>query len=88
MPDTSPEYYAHYGRMSTGNHALLVKLGKRIQTLRNKKGWTQTDMAAYLDMNRGHISDIERGKREVGIITLQIIARGLDTTMANLMKGL
>jgi transcriptional regulator with XRE-family HTH domain len=45
-------------------------------------------MAAYLDMNRGHISDIERGKREVGIITLQIIASGLDTTMANLMKGL
>ncbi len=44
-------------------------------------------MAAYLDMNRGHISDIERGKREVGIITLQIIASGLDTTMANLMKG-
>ncbi len=88
MPDTPPEYYAHYGRMSTGNHALLVKLGKRIQTLRKKKGWTQTDMAAYLDMNRGHISDIERGKREVGIITLQIIATGLDTTMANLMKGL
>jgi transcriptional regulator with XRE-family HTH domain len=88
MPDTPPEYYAHYGRMSTGNHALLVKLGKRIQALRKKKGWTQTDMAAYLDMNRGHISDIERGKREVGIITLQIIARGLDTTMANLMKGL
>jgi transcriptional regulator with XRE-family HTH domain len=45
-------------------------------------------MAAYLDMNRGHLSDIERGKREVGIITLQIIARGLDTSMANLLKGL
>lgn len=45
-------------------------------------------MAACLDMNRGHISDIERGKREVGIITLQIIATGLETTMANLLKGL
>jgi len=45
-------------------------------------------MAAYLDMNRGHISDIERGKREVGVITLQIIATGLDTTMAKLLKGL
>lgn len=74
--------------MSTGTHALLANLGKRIQVLRKKKGWTQTDMAAYLDMNRGHISDIERGKREVGIITLQIIAAGLDTTMANLLKGL
>jgi transcriptional regulator with XRE-family HTH domain len=45
-------------------------------------------MAVALDMNRGHISDIERGKREVGIITLQIIAAGLDTTMADLLKGL
>jgi hypothetical protein len=32
-------------------------------------------------------SDIEQGKREVGIITLQVIARGLDTTMAKLLKG-
>jgi transcriptional regulator with XRE-family HTH domain len=74
--------------MSSGNHALLVQLGKRIQVLRKKKGWTQTDMAVYLDMNRGHISDIERGKREVGIITLQVIAKGLDTTMSNLLKDL
>jgi transcriptional regulator with XRE-family HTH domain len=74
--------------MSTANHALLVKLGKRIQALRKKKGWTQTDMAVCLDMNRGHISDIERGKREVGIITLQVTATGLDTTMANLVRGL
>ena len=74
--------------MSSGSHALLVKLGKRIQALRRKKGWTQTDMAAYLDMNRGHISDIERGKREVGIITLQVIAKGLDTTMSRLLRGL
>jgi len=28
------------------------------------------------------------GKREVGIITLQLIARGLDTTMESLLKGL
>lgn len=74
--------------MSSGTHALLVKLGKRIRTKRQKKGWTQTEMAAYLDMNRGHLSDIERGKREAGIITLQIIAAGLDTTMSNLLKGL
>jgi transcriptional regulator with XRE-family HTH domain len=74
--------------MSSNKHALLVQMGKRIQTLRKKKGWTQTDMAVYLDLNRGHISDIELGKREVGIITLQVIARGLDTTMARLLRGL
>lgn len=74
--------------MSSENHALLVAVGRRIRALRQKKGWTQTDMAVYLDMNRGHISDIERGKREAGLITLQIIASGLETTMSRLLKGL
>jgi transcriptional regulator with XRE-family HTH domain len=74
--------------MSRSRHALLARLGKRIQTLRKKKGWTQIDMAVHLDMNRGHISDIELGKREPGVITLQVIARGLDTTMSDLLKDL
>jgi transcriptional regulator with XRE-family HTH domain len=72
----------------SSSHVLLVQLGKRIRALRRKKGWTQTDMAVNLDMNRGHISDIELGKREAGLITLQVIARGLDTTMESLVKGL
>jgi hypothetical protein len=29
-----------------------------------------------------------RGKHEAGMITLQVSARGLDTTMSNLLKGL
>lgn len=74
--------------MSSNTHALLAQLGKRIRALRKEKGLTQTDLAVYLDINRGHISDIELGKREVGLITLQVIARGLDTTMAKLLKGL
>ena len=74
--------------MSSSNHALCVKLGERIRALRLNKGWTQTDMAVHLDMNRGHISDIETGKREVGIITLQVIAAGLETNMSALLKGL
>jgi transcriptional regulator with XRE-family HTH domain len=74
--------------MSRGKHALLIRLGKRIKRLRNQKGYTQTDLAVHLDLNRGHLSDIETGKREVGLITLQVIARGLGTTMSNLLRGL
>jgi hypothetical protein len=66
---------------------LLLKLGGSIKRLR-KRGLHADDLAVHLDMSRGHLSDIERGKREAGIITLQVIARGLDTTMANLLKGL
>lgn len=74
--------------MSTGKSRLLVDLGARIRERRVAKKWTQTDMAVYLDLNRGHISDIETGKREAGLITLQVIARGLDTTMSDLLKDL
>jgi len=41
-----------------------------------------------LDIGRTHISDIEQGKREVGLITLQILAKGLNVRMSELLKGL
>jgi transcriptional regulator with XRE-family HTH domain len=88
MPDTQIASYDDHGGVSSTNHSLLVQIGKRIRTLRMRKGWTQIDMAVALDMNRGHISDIEQGKREVGIITLQVIARGLGTTMSELLRRL
>jgi len=74
--------------MSSDKNTLLESLGTRIRDLRKRKGWTQTDMAVCLDMNRGHISDIENGKREAGIVTLQIIARGFNVTMSKLLKDL
>lgn len=45
-------------------------------------------MAVNLGMGRTHLSDIEQGKRELGVITLQIIAKGLNTRMSDLLKGL
>ena len=56
--------------------------------MRFEKHWTQSEMAAYLGLSRGHISDLERGRREIGLLTLQVVARGLDVTMAKLLKGL
>ena len=67
---------------------LCVELGKRIRSVRKRKGWSQIEMAAYLGINRGHLSDLEAGKREVGILMLQVIAAGLETTMAKLLSGL
>ncbi len=74
--------------MSSGDHQLCLALGKRIRALRHRKGWTQVETADRFGLNRGHLSDLERGKREAGIITLQIIAAGFDTTMAKLLRGL
>ena len=72
--------------MSSAN-LVCIALGKRIRALRMAKGWTQVEMAAYLGINRGHLSDLESGKREIGLLMLQVIAKGLDTTMERLLKG-
>jgi transcriptional regulator with XRE-family HTH domain len=74
--------------MSSQNHATLVEIGRRIRDLRKLKRWTQTDMAVSLDIARTYISEVENGKRELGVITLQIIARGLGTTMSKLLSNL
>ena len=73
--------------MSSPN-LLCTELGKRIRLLRRRKGWSQIEMAVHLGISRNHLSDLERGKREAGILMLQTIAKGLDTTMARLLKGL
>lgn len=74
--------------MSSEKPILLVTLGKRIRALREARGWTQVEMGEFLGLNRGHLSEIEMGKRAPGLITLQILARGLDTTMSRLLRGL
>jgi transcriptional regulator with XRE-family HTH domain len=43
---------------------------------------------AHTGLDRGHISEMETGKRAITIVTLQIIAKCFDTTMARLLRGL
>ena len=44
-------------------HCLLLKLGGAYQAITDEQGLHADDLAVNLDMNRGHLSDIERGKR-------------------------
>jgi transcriptional regulator with XRE-family HTH domain len=67
---------------------LCIALEKRIPAPRESKSWTQVEMAVYLGISRNHLSGLERGKREIGLLMLQVIAKGLDTTMDKLLKGL
>ena len=45
-------------------------------------------MAAHAGLERGHISEIETGKRMITLMTLQTVAAALETTMSALLKGL
>jgi len=57
-------------------------------TLRKRRGWTQAEMAAYLGVDRGYISNIENGRRNVTLEMLWALARGFGMTMSKLIAGL
>jgi transcriptional regulator with XRE-family HTH domain len=67
---------------------LLVRLGARIRKLRKKRGWTQVDMAEKVGIDRSFLADVERGKRNVSILNLEIIASGLNMSLAQLFARL
>jgi transcriptional regulator with XRE-family HTH domain len=68
--------------MSTG---ICQQVGKRIRTLRQKRGWRQVDLAVAAGVGKTHISDIENGKRELGLLTLERIANALGLPPGDLL---
>ena len=63
-------------------------LGKRIRTLRRRKGWIQLDLAFECGVSPAAISKIELGQVNAKIASLIKIARALRTDVARLFRGL
>jgi transcriptional regulator with XRE-family HTH domain len=72
--------------VSTGD--ITVRFGKRLRALRTKRRWTQAEMAHRLGIDRSYISDMERGKKNVCLPTLDVIAKGLELTISQVLKSL
>jgi transcriptional regulator with XRE-family HTH domain len=70
------------------NADVLVGLGERIRTLRKKRGWTQVIMSEKIGMDRSFIADLERGKRNITILNLVVLAQGFNTTLSQLLSRL
>lgn len=65
---------------------ILKQVGARIRTLRNETGLSQEDFAKKVDLDRTYISDIERGERNVSILNLYKIAKGLKKPASVLLE--
>ena len=68
--------------------SLRKRFGERVRALRKKKGWTQVEMADYLGLDRSYVSQIENGKRNITLDTLDIMARGLGVSLSKLFSKL
>lgn len=66
---------------------IAVRFGQRVRELRQTKGWSQEAFAAKCGLDRTYISGIERGKRNVSLRNIEVIAETLGLTLSDLMKG-
>ncbi len=66
---------------------VLGRLGQRVRERRTALGLSQEDFAARCDLDRTYISDIERGKRNVGLRNIEVIAKTLGVSISELMNG-
>jgi putative transcriptional regulator len=65
---------------------LSRKIGNRIVQLREKKGWTQSDLARALLKDRQTIHKIETGDANPTVHTLHEIAKVLEVALMEIFR--
>lgn len=67
---------------------IRVRFGQRLRSLRQRRGWTQVELAERVGLDRSYFADIERGHRNVSLVNVELIAIGFGLTLARLFARL
>ena len=62
------------------------KLGENMKKVRAKKKLSQGALARLLDVDKGYISNVESGKKNPTLATIQRLAEALDVSANELLK--
>jgi len=71
--------------MELENGEILQMLGRGIRFLRKRAGLTQQELGELVGLNPNYISAIERGQRNVTIITLEKLGQGLGVDIDEML---
>jgi transcriptional regulator with XRE-family HTH domain len=66
----------------------LIQFGSNVRKLREARDWTQEQLAEKADLDQTYISGIERGERNLTILSVAKLAAALKTTSADLCRGI
>lgn len=58
----------------------LKKFGARVRALRQKAGYSQESFALEIGLDRTYVGSVERGERNLALLNIRKIARGLHMT--------
>jgi transcriptional regulator with XRE-family HTH domain len=62
--------------------------GQRVLELRKARGWSQEALDQRSGLHWTYIGQVERGERNLTLLSIQKIAKGLKIEMIELFKGL
>ena len=65
---------------------ITVRFGNRIKQLRLGKGLSQEKFAISIDMDRTYYASVEKGRRNISIVNIEKIAKGLDISLEELFR--
>ena len=70
-----------------GERELLVRIGRRIKTIRIEKKMSQQDLAIACDFEKASMSRIESGKSNPTLLTLKKISSALEVPIVELFQN-
>jgi transcriptional regulator with XRE-family HTH domain len=64
---------------------VLIAFGSAVRALRMERGLSQERLAEAAGIHPRYVSDVERGRRNLGLINIDRLARALGVDLATLM---
>lgn len=84
----------HFAHNSTTDGAITMprdvssRFGRRLRELRSERNLTQSDMARKFGIDRSFISDVERGRKSISLVMLDVLALGLGVSISELLSDI
>ncbi len=72
--------------MKKSHENTAIRLGRRIRSLRNAKGWSQQELGNEADINYKFLGEIERGQKNPSFNILVKIALALEVDLPELFQ--
>lgn len=70
--------------LTPDQHAQLIRLGDAVRARRHAANMSQEALADAAGINRTHMGEVERGKRNISLIGLTSIASALECSLSEI----
>jgi transcriptional regulator with XRE-family HTH domain len=63
----------------------IERVAKRLQQLRQRRGWTQAQLAKKAGISRGYLARLETARQDPALTTLEALAKALRVKVSRLL---